>query len=448
MGLTTWTIADWTAYTGFPADPDAFGCTWWANVEDGWRIPPAPRLTRVSRPRRHGEVDPGQAWLPGRTMELSGVVEAPDHTALVDAGERFAGLLADGMLTTLVVDEDGAVRQADVRLADQPTFDLATPRLAAWKLPLLMPDPLRYGAGDPQVITTGLPSAVVGLTVPLVIGAPANQLAETASGFETGMTWINGGNATVTQQATNPRTGSNSMRIETVSAGDATALLDTGAAGTDFTAVAGQDYWLYWGVKTGLTSRTVQMNVDWYDSTPTLISTTTVAVTDTTSYQFSQSVVTAPAGTVGYELRVKTIGGVNTERHYVDDAFFGPVVGLEFDEGGTASGQMSVVNVGTAPTRPDFVIAGPVINPRVEIASAGKVLSFVTTLGAADTLTIRTATGEILLNGSTNARNALDPTSAPVTSVLFPPGLSQVFYRASSSSGGSVLTVTFRSAFF
>lgn len=290
MGLTTWTIAGWTAYMGFPAVPDGDGCTWWATVDDGWRTPPAPRLSRVTRPRRHGEVDPGRTWLPGRSVELKGLVEAPDHPTLVGAGERFAGLLAAGSLSTLVVDEDGVVRQADARLADQPTFAPVTPNLAAWSLPLLMPDPLRYGSGEPVSASTTLPAATVGLVVPSAVP------------------WV-------------------------------------------------------------------------------------------------------------------------------------------FGAGGT-SGGLVVANTGTAPTWPEFTILGPVVNPRIEHATSGRVLSFTTELSASDTLTVRTATGEVLLNGAENARNAVSSDSSPVTSVVFDVGLNEVFYRAVASAGGSFLTISFRAAFF
>ena len=290
MGLTTWTISGWTAYMGFPADPDAFGCTWWATVEEGWRSPPSPRLSRVDRPRRHGEVDPGQAWLPGRTMDLKGIVEAPDHPTLAAAGDRFAGLLADGNLATLVVDEDGIIRQADARLGDAPTFDLVNPSLATWTLSLLMPDPLRYGSGDAQSASTGLPAAAIGLTVPSTVP------------------WV-------------------------------------------------------------------------------------------------------------------------------------------FASGGT-SGRLTLTNSGTAPTRPEFTITGPVVNPRIEHSNSGRVLDFATTLGSTDSLLVRTDSGEVLLNGTENARNALSNASSPVTSVVFTSGDNEVFYRATSSTGGSALTVTYRNAYY
>lgn len=290
MGLTTWTIAGWTSYMGFPADPDVYGCTWWATVEDGWRIPPSPRLSRVNRPRRHGEVDPGQAWLPGRVMDLKGLVEAPDHASLAAAGERFSGLLAAGVLATLVVDEDGVVRQADARLGDAPTFDLLTPIMATWTLPLLMPDPLRYTAGDAQTASTGLPEAAEGLVVP--------------------------------------------------------------------------------------------STVPW-----------------------------------------------------------------EFATGGTV-GRLTLSNAGSAPTRPEFVITGPVINPRIEHTTSGRVLDFSVDLGSVETLTVRTDTGEVLRNGVENARNLLTSASSPVVSIEFPAGENEVFYRASSSTGGSTLSVTYRSAHF
>jgi hypothetical protein len=290
MGVTSWTIGGWTAYMGFPAPADEFGCTWWATVEEGWRTPPAPRIERVVRPRRHGEVDPYRTWLPARTVDLKGLVEAPDHAGLAAAGDRFAGLLAHGYLATLVVDEDGDVRQADTRLADAPEFVMIHPRLATWTLPLLMPDPLRYAAGTGTIATTSLPAAEVGLVVPITV--------------------------------------------------------------------------------------------------PLVIS----------------------------------VGGT--------------------------SGRVVLDNLGTAPTTPSFRITGPVVNPRIEHATTGAVLAFVTALGASDYIDVYPATGEVLLNGAENARGALAVGSSPVTSISFPVGSNEVYYRALSSSGGSTLTVSFRSAYF
>jgi hypothetical protein len=294
MGLTVWTIGSWSAYLGFPATPDEYGCTWWATQEDGWRTPPAPRIERTVRPRQHGEVDPGRVWLPARTMELRGLVEAPDHDALAAAGDRFGALLADGTLSTLLVDEDERVLSAQTRLADAPTFTLVHPRLATWVLPLLMPDPLRYSAGNGDggetSATTGLPEAEVGLPVPAAVP------------------WV-------------------------------------------------------------------------------------------------------------------------------------------IFEGGT-SGRLVMENFGTAPTKPTFRITGPVVNPRIEHATSGRVLSFSTTLGATDTIDVYPATGEVLLNGSVNARSYLATGSSPVTAISFPPGVNEIYYRALSSPGDSSMTVTFQSAYF
>lgn len=294
MGLTTWNIGSWTAYMGFPPLQDDAGCTWWVTSEDGWRTPPAPRIDRVVRPRMHGEIDPVRTWLPGRSVNLKGLVEAPDHATLAAAGDRFAALLADGLLATLIVDEDGDVRQAGARLSDAPDFALVHPKLATWSLSLLMPDPLRYASaadgGGETTATTSLPEASLGLTIPSTVP------------------WV-------------------------ISAGGTT-------------------------------------------------------------------------------------------------------------------GSLVVTNIGTAPTVPAFTILGPVVNPRIEHSQSGRVLGFVITLGPSDTLSVRPATGEILLNGSVNARSALTSISSPVAAMTFQPGINQVFYRALSSTGDSQLSVSFRSAYF
>ena len=116
-------------------------------------------------------------------------------------------------------------------------------------------------------------------------------------------------------------------------------------------------------------------------------------------------------------------------------------------QGGT-EGVFVVDNTGSAPTRPVFTIEGPVVDPRIEHATTGRVLAFDIELGADDTLVVTPDDGTVILNGASNRRGYLAAGSSPVSSVLFPAGINEVSYRALSSTGGSILTATFRPAYW
>ncbi len=168
MGLTTFTVDGWTGFLGYPWTTDDYGCDWHVKAETGWRGSPAARIDRVNRPRADGEIDPGQAWLGARVVELTGTVVAGSHAQLAAGMEQFSSVLAGGSLTTLTVVEDGSARQALVRRADSVETSWTSPISAAWSLTMLAPDPLKYDTIQTQV-STGLPAASTGLTVPAVV---------------------------------------------------------------------------------------------------------------------------------------------------------------------------------------------------------------------------------------------------------------------------------------
>ena len=151
-----------------------------------------------------------------------------------------------------------------------------------------------------------------------------SKLSVDASTFEGGGTgsvdaWAAvGGTCAVTAQNTQARTGSWSMRIEAIGTpAAAEAKLADGAS--DLTISGGQTARVGWGVKSGLTSRIVQLVVDWFNGGTPLGSTTLSQVDSSTGWAYATNDVTAPAGTTRYELRTRVLSPVNTERHYIDD---------------------------------------------------------------------------------------------------------------------------------
>jgi hypothetical protein len=192
MSVTTWAIDDWTGYQGYPTALDDTGVEWIVVDDRGWRGTPAPRLSRGDRSGADGEWD-GESYLAGRVVELAGWLVAPDTATRNTAMDQFAALLGDGSaLHQLVVTEEGVSRLAWVRRSDATEIAPISPYAAQWSLTIFAPDPRRYASdstGGGQIsLSTGLPTATSGLTVPEVVpaviaaGGASGSLAATNAG--------------------------------------------------------------------------------------------------------------------------------------------------------------------------------------------------------------------------------------------------------------------------
>lgn len=102
----------------------------------------------VDRQRRagHGEfATPGK--LAGRILSINGWAVADDRGTVARWTEDLAALLADGSFGTLTVtDDDLGVRWASVQMIDDPTVDWDGQEWVRFQIPLLAPNPLKYGA--------------------------------------------------------------------------------------------------------------------------------------------------------------------------------------------------------------------------------------------------------------------------------------------------------------
>lgn len=78
--------------------------------------------------------------------------------------------------------------------------------------------------------------------------------------------------------------------------------------------------------------------------------------------------------------------------------------------GGSSSGTMSAMNIGSYATDAIFTIAGPVTSPRIEHVEQGLSLKFDIVLDVGETLTVNTRTRKVLLGGASR-RNTLTPDS-------------------------------------
>lgn len=102
---------------------------------------------------------------------------------------------------------------------------------------------------------------------------------------------------------------------------------------------------------------------------------------------------------------------------------------------------VTCVNSGTFETRPAISFTGPIINPVINNAATGQVISFTgLTMGAADQMVIDTDTRQSFLNGSFYG--------ADVTSGWFTlqPGATQIYLSGGNFAGGASITVAWRSA--
>lgn len=114
---------------------------------------------------------------------------------------------------------------------------------------------------------------------------------------------------------------------------------------------------------------------------------------------------------------------------------------LLFNASGLAASGASVVNAGTANTRPTVTFTGPLVDPAIANVTSGRSLSLLMTLVAGDQLVVDFDQRSVILNGSASRSTALSSTAAWWD---LPPGGSDLMFTA--GGGGGTATVAFRSA--
>lgn len=143
---------------------DDSGVLWATTDLSGWRGSPAATVSVTQRPAAPGGWVGPTPQLTPRQMVLQLYVEAPDADLMDAAYEQLLAAVGTDSLT-LQVAEGGLQRQMTVyRNGDVlPTSDGGT--WAVYSVPLLAPDPLRYGALN--TVHLALPSVSGGLSWPV-----------------------------------------------------------------------------------------------------------------------------------------------------------------------------------------------------------------------------------------------------------------------------------------
>jgi hypothetical protein len=103
--------------------------------------------------------------------------------------------------------------------------------------------------------------------------------------------------------------------------------------------------------------------------------------------------------------------------------------GLDWGAAGVI-GSMTANNTGDAPTHPVVEFRGPATMPSLLQQETGAVLEYDLTLAAADVLTIDTAAGTVLLNGSASRLYTATKASVPEGSFVLPPGSTSLVFRS------------------
>ena len=97
-----------------------------------------------------------------------------------------------------------------------------------------------------------------------------------------------------------------------------------------------------------------------------------------------------------------------------------------------SSGNIVATNAGNAPVRPQFLIAGPCVNPQIIAATQNRRLDFDITLAEGDVLGVDADTHAVVLNDVANRRYLLTADSAWFDLL---PGENLLQYRPDDNSG-------------
>ncbi|MGW6459290.1 phage distal tail protein [Streptomyces sp. NPDC055078] len=112
-----------------------------------------------------------------------------------------------------------------------------------------------------------------------------------------------------------------------------------------------------------------------------------------------------------------------------------------------STGDLQAANTGSAPAHPLITFTGPCADPRLANRTSGVWLEYAITLGPDDRLTVDTAEGTVIFNGTASRRHTAAVGSAPEELFTLAPGVSQLSFRArDGDSGAALATVSWRSA--
>lgn len=140
------------------------------DLED-WFSPPPSRTRVTELPGADGLFNPGRTWRSGKRMKLIGITYGVDAEHAEElAWEEIASLSPRGYSMLMTVTTHRGPRTMRVWLdSGQPQVTPFTPTSARFRIPLIAPDPRKYG---PEMHDTAEPAgaATDGLTFPLFAG--------------------------------------------------------------------------------------------------------------------------------------------------------------------------------------------------------------------------------------------------------------------------------------
>lgn len=138
-------------------------------------------------------------------------------------------------------------------------------------------------------------------------------------GAETNTTgWGGSANTTLARVTTPVHSGSGAFRMTAIAAGSDQMLASAPITGL----LAGQTVQAAVWVRTAVTARLVNIQVDWLTSANGFVSTTSNSLTDSTSYQHLIGTFTVPATATKGNLYCTVGSVVTSEIHYADDFTF------------------------------------------------------------------------------------------------------------------------------
>ncbi len=172
-----------------------------------------------------------------------------------------------------------------------------------------------------------------------------------ASTFEAGIsTWVLKTNCTIAQSSAQSHGGTKSLALTSAASGDMTAehVTDSPNGKGGFAVAGGGSFTVSAWFRSAVSARTCGMQVTWYDSAGSSISTTTgsTVTSSTSAWTQASSAHTAPATAVYAIVLAKvTATGGASEVHYVDDVLFVPGPGSLDNGAGTTFGFQAYLQV-------------------------------------------------------------------------------------------------------
>ncbi|MER5887317.1 phage tail protein [Streptomyces sp. NPDC001941] len=112
----------------------------------------------------------------------------------------------------------------------------------------------------------------------------------------------------------------------------------------------------------------------------------------------------------------------------------------------TSTGDAVAENTGSAPTHPVITFRGPCSVPTVTERVSRRRLRYAIDLAAGDELTVDTANGTVLLNGTASRRHTAMADSSPEELFLLEPGRTELSFRPDESTPDALMTVSWRDA--